>query len=145
MAHRLRTSPSTLAYMERKLACIEAKRSHSPCAADIERILAEMRSPDERTRARAVREVCPCRLPWDAFRQVRQAAKRLQHDPSPLVCANALHVEEDAREIAAMEALREWIAEHDEGVEEATHRPKQRGERWHAGRGAGQRQEGIAL
>ena len=143
MAHRLRTSPSTRAYMQRKLACIEAKRSRSPCAADIERLLAAMRSPDEQIRAWAVREVCPCRLPWDAFHQVRQAAKRLQRDPSPLVRANALHVEEDAREIAAMEALREWNTEHEEDVEEATHRPKKRGGRWHAGRGAGQRQEGI--
>lgn len=139
MAHRLRTSPSTLAYMQRKLACVEAKRSRSPGAADIERLLAEMRSPDEGVRAQAVREACPCRLPWDVFRQVRPAAKRLQRDPSPLVRANALHVEEDAREIAAMEALHEWIAEHEEDVEdveEAIYRPKKRGERWPTGRGA---------
>jgi hypothetical protein len=124
------------AYMQRKLACLEAKRSRSPSTADIERLLAEMCSPDEQVRAQAVREVCPCRLPWDAFGQVRQAAKRLQRDPSPLVRANALHVEEDAGEIAAMETLREWIAEHDEDEEGTTRRQKKRGRRWPVGRGA---------
>jgi hypothetical protein len=127
--------------MERKLACVEAKRLRSPGAADIGRILAEMRSSDEQVRAQAVREVCPCRMPWETFGQVRQAAKRLQHDPSPLVRASALHVEEDAREIAALEALREWMAEHGEDVVKTTHRPRKRGERWHAERGEGQRQQ----
>jgi hypothetical protein len=67
-----------------------------------------MRSPDEQVRAKAVRQVCPCRLPWEAFYQVRAEAKRLQHDPSPLVRARARHVEEDARELAALEALQHW-------------------------------------
>jgi hypothetical protein len=79
-------------------------------------MLVEMQSPDERIRAQAVRQICPCRLPWDTFYQVRKAAQRLQHDPSPLVRANALHVEEDAREIAALEALRERMVEVDECV-----------------------------
>jgi hypothetical protein len=115
--------------MERKLADVELKRSHPPSAADIARLLTEMQSPDEHTRAQAVRQVCPCRLPWDVFRQVRKAAQRLQHDPSPLVRAPALHVEEDTREIEALEALREWVAEHEEGLDEASQRPEKRGKR----------------
>ena len=127
MAKRLHVPPSTFAYMERKLACMEQRRAHAPTAADLARILTAMESPDEETRARAVREVCPCHMPWDGFRQLRTAAKRLQHDPSPLVRANAYHVEEDAREIAALEALHEQIAEHEEDGEEAG--------RWRARRG----------
>jgi hypothetical protein len=131
--------------MQRKLACVEAKRSRSPGASDIERLLTQMRSPDEQVRAQAVREICPCRMPWDTFRQVRQAAKRLKHDPSPLVRASAQHVEEDAREVAALEALREWIAEHGEDMVKPTHRPRKPGVRWHTERGEGQRQQEYGL
>jgi hypothetical protein len=113
--------------MERKLASVAQKRSHAPTAADIDRIVAEMQSADEQTRAQALRQVCPCHLPWDSFDQLRKAAKRLQHDSSPLVRANALHVEEDAREIAALEALHERVVEYDESREEAPRRRKRRG------------------
>jgi hypothetical protein len=75
-----------------------------------------MQSADEHIRAQAVRQLCPCRLPREVFRHVRPAVKRLRNDPSPLVRAQARHVEEDARELAALEALSEWIAEDDEGV-----------------------------
>jgi hypothetical protein len=112
--------------MERKLACVEQKRSHSSSAVDSARILAEMQSPDEYTRAQAVRQVCPCRMPWDIFRQMRKAAQRLQHDPSPVVRANAHHVEEDTREIEALEALRERLAEHEERLEAADEQPRRR-------------------
>jgi hypothetical protein len=114
--------------MDRKLAAVAQKRSHAACAPDVERLLAEMQSPDEHTRAQAVRQVCPCRLPWDIFNQLRKAAQRLQHDPSPLVRAHARHVEEDAREIAALEALRERLAESDEHLEAAVRRPRRRGQ-----------------
>jgi hypothetical protein len=123
MATRLRVSRSARAYMERKLACVEQKRSHPPSDTAIARLLVEMQSADEHIRAQAVRQLCPCRLPWEVFRQVRPAAQRLRHDPSPLVRAQARHVEEDARELAALEALREWVAEHDAGVA----RPSDRG------------------
>jgi hypothetical protein len=114
MTKRPPVAPSTLAYMERKLAHVEAQRAHPASAADLARLLAELQSPDERVRARAVRQVCPCRLPWEVFRRVRKAAQRLRHDPSALVRANARHVEEDAREIEALEALRERVAERAE-------------------------------
>jgi hypothetical protein len=96
-------SPSTRAYAEAKLASVEQKRSRAPTAAATARLLVEMHSPDEQVRAQAVRQVCPCRLPWETFAAVRAAAKRLQRDPSPLVRAQARHVEEDARELTALE------------------------------------------
>ncbi len=118
--------------MERKLACVEQKRSHPPSADALARLLAEMQSADEYVRAEAVRQVCPCRLPWEVFYQVRPAAKHLQHDPSPLVRAQAQHVEEDARELAALEALHDWTAEHYEGAQGAraiARREERRGRR----------------
>jgi hypothetical protein len=132
MTTRLLVAPSTRAYMERKLACMEHKRSPAVSSADIARLLAEMQSPDEGTRAQAVRQVCPCRLPWEAFGQLRKAAQRLQHDPSPLVRAQALHIEEDARELEALEALRERLAENDELLEAAARRSPRRGKHRHA-------------
>jgi hypothetical protein len=63
MAKKPHVSRSTLAYMERKLACVEHRRSNSPSAADVARILAEMQSPDEQRRAHAVEQICPCRIP----------------------------------------------------------------------------------
>jgi hypothetical protein len=130
MAKRLQVSASTRAYMERKLSTVEGRRAHAPDATEVARLLTEMRSPDERVRAQAVRQVCPCRLPWNLFAQLRPAAKRLQYDPSPLVRANALHVEEDARELAALEALQEWVTEHEPDAEAAPQRPRRRDKRW---------------
>jgi hypothetical protein len=111
MAKRHPVSPSTLVHMERKLARVEAARAQPPAATEVASLLEAMRSPDEAVRAEAVRRVCPCHVPWEVFFQVRKAAQRLQRDPSPLVRANARHVEEDAREVAALEALRERLTE----------------------------------
>jgi hypothetical protein len=109
--------------MERKLAGVERRRASPPSAAAIARILTEMQSPDEQTRAHAVEQLCPCRVPWDVFRQVRKAAQRLRKDPSPVVRANARHVEEDARELEALEALRERIVERDVDPKATSGRP----------------------
>jgi hypothetical protein len=129
VAARERVSRSTRLYAQRKLACVEQKRFDAPSADDIARLLAEMRSPDEQVRAKAVRQVCPCRLPWEAFAAVRAEAKRLQHDPSPLVRAQAQHVEEDARELAALEALQNWTEGHDEDMGAMAHRSGRRDRR----------------
>jgi hypothetical protein len=100
--------------MKRKLAEVEKERSQPINQADIEQILADMQSPYEHIRAKAVRQICPCRMPWDVFSRLRKAAKRLQKDPSSLVRANARHVEEDARQIESLEALYEWLEEDSE-------------------------------
>jgi hypothetical protein len=106
-------SPSTVAYLERKLACVEKRRSRATNTLEFGHVLAQMRSSNEMDRANAVRQVCPCHVPWDVYLAVRKVASRLKQDPSPLVRANAWHVEEDARELAALEALQEQLAERD--------------------------------
>jgi len=59
----------------------------------LEQLLAEVGSPDERSRAQAVRSLCPCRGPWpDSVWQHIAAACQ---DPSPIVRLQALHVLED--------------------------------------------------
>jgi hypothetical protein len=129
MAKKLLVSPSQKEYLERHLAEVERRRSQAIGEAEVERLLAEMQSADEVTRANAVRQICPCRMPWEVFDRLRKAAKPLQKDPSPLVRANALHVEEDAREVASLESLSEQLAEWEEG-EEAAPRPDRRGREW---------------
>jgi hypothetical protein len=51
---------------------------------ELERILCELQSPDEGTRAAAVRELCPCRgTEWGV--PVFHAVLALREDPSPVV------------------------------------------------------------
>src|SRR5262249_49108365 len=106
--------PSQLAHIEHFVETKERERPACVSEAEIERILVEMQSEDEGTRAKAVREICPCRMPWDVFARLRKAAKRLQNDPSPLVAANARHIEEDARTVASFEAQLEWARERED-------------------------------
>jgi hypothetical protein len=113
------------AYIEKTLANVERKRSQSFCEADVERLLEQMQSEDEVTRAQAVRHICPCRMPWEVFERLRKAAKPLQKDPSPQVRADALHIEEDARLVAGFEAQMERVREYEEG-EESAYRAKKR-------------------
>ena len=86
-------------------------------------------APDEVVRARAVRQVCPCRVSWEAFDRLRKVAQQLQRDPSPLVRANARHVEEDAREVRALEALWEQVQEAEEEAGYPVDRTSSRGKR----------------
>src|SRR5205823_11590985 len=102
-----RFAPSQIEHMEGMLANVERRRARPFSEADVQHLLADMGSPDEMTRMRAVRDVCPCRMPWEVFDRLRRAAKPLQKDPSPLVRANARHIEQDAREVASMESLSE--------------------------------------
>ena len=118
-----------------------AKNHHarSTDPADVSRVLADMVSTDEATRARAVRAVCPCRLGWDRFEQCLDEVKKLQKDPSPAVRGAALHVFEDAyemdnsglpttrqettNEMAARKRRSRWQPEDDEeDLEELQHR-----------------------
>ena len=68
-------------------------------APDLERLKAELQSPDEAIRARPVRALCPCHAGWMPFEQHLKMVAELQKDPSPIVRAAALHVFEDAAEI----------------------------------------------
>jgi hypothetical protein len=113
---------SRLEYMARKLAEVEAERACAVGAGDVARLLEELRSPDEQVRARAVREVCPCRMPWEVFERLRKPVQRLRRDPSPAVRKLALHVEEDARMVAALEALRERAEDFSENADDRARR-----------------------
>jgi hypothetical protein len=126
MARKQFVSPSQRDYVERHLAEVERHRSQPVGEADIERILTDLQSAEEVTRANAVRQICPCRMPWEVFERLRKAAKPLHKDPSPLVRANALHIEEDAREVASLEAIAERLQEWEEEEKEAPPRPERR-------------------
>ena len=117
--------------MEGRLAEVARHRAQTVAEADVARILSGMQSADETTRANAVREICPCRMPWEVFNRLRKAARPLRQDPSPLVRANALHVEEDAGEIASLESLAERLQEWEEQEEETLPRPRRRGRQQH--------------
>jgi hypothetical protein len=79
---------------------------------DPERLMAELRAPDEATRAKAVRSVCPCRLGWETFQETMDTLKECAKDSSPHVRAQALHVFEDAYGMQARESREaERIAE----------------------------------
>ncbi len=52
-------------------------------------------------------------MPWPVFYRLRKAG-RLKRDPSPLVRANALHVEIDARTVREREATIARLRERDE-------------------------------
>lgn len=94
-----------------------------------------MGSEDGATRAAAVRRICPCRMPREVFDRLRRDAKRLQKDPSPLVRANARHVEQDAREVASTEGQYERWQEYREQEEERVAAPPRRGSRCRPHRG----------
>jgi hypothetical protein len=114
MAKKQQVSRSNRAYMEHFIANVEVERSQSCGAIQVEHILADMQSDDETIRAQAVRQICPCRMPWEVFEQLRKAAQPLRKDPSPLVRANALHIEEDAKMVASFEATLARMQERDE-------------------------------
>jgi hypothetical protein len=78
-----------------------ASRSPAPSAVeyDLDALLADFLSDDEATRAKAVRQVCPCRMSWDTFQRCMDLVRNLQKDPSRRVRAAALHVFEDAFEM----------------------------------------------
>lgn len=66
---------------------------------DLDGLQRDLASPDEETRLRAVRQVCPCRMGWDGFQQCMDTVKQLQKDPSPKVRGAALHAFVDAFEM----------------------------------------------
>jgi hypothetical protein len=109
---------------------------------DLTHTLGNLHSPDETIRARAARELCPCRTDWDVFEQTLDTLRRMTKDPSPVVRANALHVFEDAfeldteslptspqtitNEMAARRRQMRWRRESEESTRQ---RPRDRRER----------------
>src|SRR5262245_19041655 len=113
MTDKVFTSRHERAHVEFFVRTVEEQRSEKSASGEVERILAELRSTDENIRARAVREICPCRMPMDVFFQLRKAAKQLQKDPSPLVGANAFHIEKDFDCVTRYEAQYDALQERD--------------------------------
>ncbi len=111
-------TPANRVYVEQFLEKVAAERAQPFTEADIEQLLTEMQSADALVRAKAVRQICPCRMPWEIFNRLRKAAKRLRHDPDPTVRAHAIHVEEDAQKVASMEKEMERLHEFEEESEE---------------------------
>jgi hypothetical protein len=58
--------------------------------AELERILNDLQSPDDGTRAAAVRLLCPCRTSWDV--PVQRYVSAMMDDPSSSVRHEAHHV-----------------------------------------------------
>lgn len=104
---------SRLQYMAEKLNHVEHERSLPVTQDDVARILRDLSSDDDDTLAGALREVCPCRMSWEVFEQVRKPALKHRKHASALIRGLANHIEEDAQEVAALEALRERELEHE--------------------------------
>ena len=63
-----------------------------------ERLLADLQSPDEMVRVRAVHAVCPCEAGPELFEKHRAVLAKMKKDPSPLVREIALHIFNDSDE-----------------------------------------------
>lgn len=112
-----RVEKSRLQYMREKLAHVEHDRARPVTQEDVARILRDLESSEEGVIANALREVCPCRMSWEVFEHLRKPALRLRKHPSSLIRGLANHIEEDAQEVAALEAIREREIERQESWE----------------------------
>src|SRR5438270_634799 len=74
---------------------------------DVNQIVADFKAPDDATRGKAVRQVCPCRMGWEVFQETMEDLQKMTKDPSPYVRAQALHVFEDAYGLQSMESRQE--------------------------------------
>jgi hypothetical protein len=63
---------------------------------DRHRWLADLASPDERTRMRALRSACPCLGSSATYEEFMGIVAAMKKDPSPAVRRVAIHLEEDA-------------------------------------------------
>jgi hypothetical protein len=90
-----------------------ARRKRRRCvpAADLDAVLAQLRSPDPQDRVRGLHRVCPCGAGFPVYERFRGEVKRLQKDPDARVRATAMHVEHDACEIETVEAGLDRAAE----------------------------------
>lgn len=112
-----RVTKSQFQYMKEKLAHVEHERARAVTQEDVARILHDLESSDEEVITKALREVCPCRMSWEVFEQLCKPALRLRKHPSSLICGLANHIEQDTREVAALEAIREREAERQDSWE----------------------------
>jgi vesicle coat complex subunit len=80
-----------------------AKKQHAQEACnpgEMDRILNDLRSSDETTRARAVGVVCPCRMGFDGFQRAMDIVTTMRKDPSKKVRKTVIHVLEESYQLA---------------------------------------------
>jgi hypothetical protein len=76
-------------------------------------VLANLESPHELVRAKALQQLCPCRS-WHRYEQHMDLVRRFRKDPSPMVRGVATHIE---REIVEIESIERWVDRvSDEGL-----------------------------
>lgn len=85
---------------------------------DLEGRLPDLQSPDEETRARAVRGFCPCHAGWEAFEGHVGEVLRAMRDPSRAVRAEALHVFQDAARMCSTADLEYYREDGEERIGE---------------------------
>jgi len=73
-------------------------------------VLANLESPDELVRARALRQLCPCHS-WHRYEQHIDLVRRFRKDPSPVVRSVATHIEHEIIEIESIERRVDQIVE----------------------------------
>ena len=114
MSKSINPTPSQIDYMKQKLAEVAKDREHRPSDDEIAQILLDLGSP-----TLAVRGSCTTAdlsLPSGVgnFRTIAQSSQEAcKKDPDPTVRALALHVEQDADQIASLEAMRDLLEEED--------------------------------
>jgi hypothetical protein len=80
---------------------VDKKNTGDACTtAELDRIMEELRSPEERVRAKAVSKVCPCRMGWEGYQRAMEVVDALRKDASPLVRGAAKHVVEESFQMA---------------------------------------------
>lgn len=114
MSKPRKATASQIDYMQWKVAEVEKGRAQKLTEDEIAQILVDLGSPDPAVRGAALRRICSCRKDWEIFEPLQKAAKVLQQDPDPRVRALALQVEEDAEQIASLEALEDLLLEEEE-------------------------------
>lgn len=81
---------------------------------DMERLVPDLKSPDEVTRGGAVRALCPCHAGWEAFEEHVGDVMRATRDRSRDVRACALHVFADAARMQHEAEFDYYVREVDE-------------------------------
>ena len=66
-------------------------------------IEADLYSPDEDVRAKALRRLCPCHGSYELYDKYLDLIRRMQKDESDKVRGVALHLEEDALLLESMQ------------------------------------------
>ena len=65
-------------------------------------LLADLESPDEEVRTRALGSLCPCRSEWELFEQHVKSISRLKKNGSREIRLQALHMLSDAARLQSL-------------------------------------------